>query len=81
MNQWKPTDGESPWLSLVELAAYVRCLKADGTPSADGARQWAKRHGVRAGHRGRRVLYARADVDLAIVAGPDASRRTLWRVS
>jgi hypothetical protein len=59
----------SPWLSLVELAVYIRCLKADGSPSADGARMWAKRHGVVSGHRGRCVLYARVDVEAALTGG------------
>jgi hypothetical protein len=56
----------SPWLSPVDLATYIRCLKADGTPSPDGARMWARRHGVVPAHRGRRLLYARADVDAAL---------------
>lgn len=64
------TSNESPWLSPVELATYIRCLKADGTPSSDGARMWARRHRVIPAHRGRRLLYARADVDAALVGGP-----------
>jgi len=60
----------SPWLTPIELAIYIRCLKADGvTPSVDGARMWAKREGVIAAHRGRRVLYARADVEAALTGG------------
>ncbi len=57
----------SPWLSLIELAVYVRALKADGAPSPDAARMWARRHGVIPAHRGRRVLFARADVDAALM--------------
>jgi hypothetical protein len=59
----------SPWLSVVELAIYIRALKVDGAPSPDAARMWAKRHGVVPGHRGRRVLYARADVEAALTGG------------
>jgi hypothetical protein len=60
---------QSPWLSVIELAIYIRALKADGSPSADAARMWARRHGVVPGHRGRRVLYARADVEAALTGG------------
>ncbi len=66
---------ESPWLSLEELAVYTRCLKADGSPSLDGARMWAKRNGVIAGHRGRRVVYAKVDVDAALTGGLSVFRR------
>ena len=62
-----PAPAASPWLSLVELAVYIRALKAsDGAPSPDAARKWARRHGVMAAHRGRRLLFARADVDEAL---------------
>jgi hypothetical protein len=59
----------SPWLSAEELAVYVRCLSHEGAPSAEAARKWAKRHGVVAAHRGRCVLYARADVEAALTGG------------
>jgi hypothetical protein len=51
----------SPWLDSADGAELVRC------PSRKAFRAWARRAGIIPVHRGTRVLYAKRDVDAALV--------------
>lgn len=53
-------DFSKPFFNAATAAAYVDC------PSVDAFRRWVKRHGVAVGHRGRRLVIARADLDRAL---------------
>lgn len=54
------------WLTSKSLAAY---LDFDGRLARKAAREFARTHGITSAHRGRTVLYLKADVDRAIGAG------------
>lgn len=61
--------GRSPWMTSAEGADLVRC------PTRKAFRMWAQRAGIIPVHRGRVVLYARADVAGALRANPVPSIR------
>jgi hypothetical protein len=54
-------NGSSPWLDSADGAELVRC------PSRKAFRAWARRARIVPVHRGSRVLYAKRDVEAALV--------------
>lgn len=53
-------DFTKPFFNTETATAYV------DAPSVRAFRAWAKRHGVASGHRGRRLMFARVDLDRAL---------------
>ena len=50
------------WLDVPQAMAYL------GFPSAAAVREWATRHGIRKGRRGRTLVFRRTDLDRAVDA-------------
>jgi hypothetical protein len=53
-------DFSKPFFNTETAAAYV------DSPSLDAFRKWIKREGIAVGHRRRRIVVARADLDRAL---------------
>jgi hypothetical protein len=60
-----------PWFSAPTAAKY---LDFQGQAPVKAFRQWARRHGVATAHRGRCVLFAKADLLVAIGAARGRKR-------
>jgi glutamine synthetase len=70
------TSALSPWLDSERLAVHLSMYRKDtGTPYAENARKWAARNGIVPAHRGRKPLYARADVDAVLLRGQRRRRQ------
>ena len=56
---------ETPWLTLLEAAQYLRFDHVDTAPkkAADAMRQLARRRGIPTYRRGTRILFDRRDLD------------------
>lgn len=53
------------WLDVRQTAAYL------GFPSEAAVREWATRHGIRKGRRGRTLVFRRTDLDRAVQSSED----------
>ena len=53
------------WLTVPQAMAYLQF------PSEAAVREWATRHGIRKGRRGRTLVFRRTDLDRAVDASED----------